>query len=227
MPIDDRFELYQVPGASAFFSAARDVLVEASSAGSITNTFADTVHSDATTLDLYILHNDDSHGGEFDGCGFLAQQQKIYRTAASMADELIARVDQNRYTAFSDAEKTLLQHIAKACGRLAESDTYFSLSGGELVEKAVKEWGVTLATYTGDHTAIRVRYSGKEDETYDSRIANDASHDSQSSFNLDINHIRPRCEAFDLDPEGTRLFAELITAATVEVLGPIAKIDQE
>ncbi len=212
--IENKVEFRQAPGADVFFSSAADVIKEAKAPGSITHALNDTVKQQIDNLDKYHVHNDSAHGDEFDGCGFMAKQPEIYEYLAENVTDIFAE---------TQLPKDMLnraKELASAAGRLANREDYFSISGGELVKKAVEEYGALLVTYSGDHTASTLIIDKRDGFTYDSKSANSTENDFQTSFNLDADlSLLGRAEEFGLDTEDAILFAEIISIATVRVLG--------
>lgn len=212
--LEAKVEFKQTPGADVFFSSAADVIEEANIPGSVKHSLNDTVKQHINDLDEYHVHNDNSHGDKFDGCGFMAKQPGIYRYLAENVDEIFTE------TQLPEDMLDRAEELAAAAGRLANNDNYFSVSGGELVQKAVEEYGALLVTYSGDHTASSLIIDERDDFTYDSKTANSAENEFETSFNLDADiSLLDRAEEFGLEAEDAILFAEIVSIATVRVLG--------
>lgn len=212
--IETKVEFKQIPGADVFFSSAADVIDEANAPGSIKHTLDDTVKKHIGEQEEYHVHNDSAHGNEYDGCGFMAKQPEIYTHLAENVAEIF------KETQLPDSMFDRAEELAAAAGRLASNDEYFSISSGELVKKAIEEYGASLLTYSGDHTASTLIIDQRDDFTYDSKAANSAENDLETSFNLDADiSLIKRAEEFGLDTEDAILFAEIVSVATVRVLG--------
>jgi hypothetical protein len=207
-----------------FFAALVDVVSEADNPGSVTNTFSERVKAEIGNRNNFALHNDSSHGDHFEGCGFLAKQDQVYVTANDKFDDLIKRNEQTRPKPYTEAELSRMKQLAAAAKSLASRDGYFDMSGGELVRTAVEDWGAVLLTYAGDHTASRHRINFTTGETYKSADANHPDTDYETSFNADAHHAAEVAREHMVDSSDAELFVELISTATVDVLGPIEEI---
>ncbi len=217
--IPENVEYKQVPGADAFFSSALDVIGEANEPESVTHSLIDTVADHIQANPDYIVHNDEEHGDKYDGCGFLGEQPSIYEYLADNIDAVI------REDRVSTEDEPRARELAAAAGRLARREGYFVVTGGELVEKAVNAFGANLLSYAGAHAANQLEKSGDNNVTYDSRTANDDSNISERSFHLDADDdLKKAAEKYGVDSDDALLFAGIIAAATVRVLGVTGEI---